>query len=141
MATFEQLAARVPGGIPEADRPRAEAALADAELAVRAEAGLGDEDALPAVLVPLVLRVARREFTNPLGLASETVGDYTWRADGRGVGTSLTEDERAEVARLVGRPDIVSVPIRQCWTPDEVRRITALRPDEVRIWSDGGASW
>lgn len=140
MVTFEQLAARVPGGIPEVDRPRAEAALADAELAVRVEARLGNEDALPAALVPLVLRVARREFANPLGLASETVGDYTWRADGRGVGTSLTEDERAEVARLVGRADVVSVPIRQCWTPDDVRRITALRTAEVRAWPDGGAS-
>jgi hypothetical protein len=50
---------------------------------------------------PIVLDVAGRGYTNPQGVASETVGPFntTFRAPG----VYLTKRERADLRRLVGR--------------------------------------
>ena len=113
----------------------------DAETAVRTEAGLADEAPLPAALDPIVLRVAIRTFANPLGVSSETIGDYTWRADGRPVGTVLSPDERAEIARVMGHGGVMSVPIRQRWTTWDRSRLTAYGPPPERRRGDDVPWW
>lgn len=125
--TYEGLEVRYPGGIPAADRARAEAALADAEAAVCAEARVNSAE-LPAVLERLVYAAAMRLFANPLGRASETIADFTWRADGLGTGTVLTDAERREIRRAVGMSDVVSVRTPLGWEPDDVRAITPTGP-------------
>ena len=138
VADFAALSARYPGGIPETDRPRAEAALEDVEASVRHEAGLDPEDELSPVLVAITLRAARREYANPVGVVSETVGDYTWRRDGvAGTGELLTAAERAEIRRAVGRAVIVSVRTPHGWTTDDVRRITPTEIDGWTAWPNG----
>ncbi|WP_431888741.1 hypothetical protein [Nocardiopsis alba] len=136
--SVDELAARYPGGIPEADRPRATAALEDAETAVRVAAALQDAEDVPRALVPLVLRVARREYANPLGRGSETLADFTWRTDGRSPGAALTEDERAEVRRAMGYGDAVSVHTPHTWTATDVQRITPTTADRWSLWPNGG---
>lgn len=142
MLTVEQFLARYPQPVPDSEHERIQAALDDAEIAVRVEAGLSDDAPLPAALEPIVLRVAIRTFANPLGISSETIGDYTWRADNRPVGTVLSPDERAEIARVMGHGGVVSVPIRQHWTASDRSRLSAYGPppperrrgDEVPWW-------
>lgn len=142
MLTVQQFLARYPQPVPDSEHERVQAALEDAEIAVRVEAGLSTDAPLPAALEPIVLRVAIRTFANPLGISSETIGDYTWRADNRPVGTVLSPDERAEIARVMGHGGVVSVPIRQHWTASDRSRLSAYGPppperrrgDEVPWW-------
>lgn len=134
---FDELSARYPGGIPEADRPRAERALYDAETAVRVAAALQDAEDVPRGLVPLVLRVARREYANPLGRGSETLADFTWRTDGRSPGATLTADERAEVRYVMGFGDVVSVATPHAWTTEDVQRITPTETGRWTLWPNG----
>ncbi|MFJ6019784.1 hypothetical protein ACIQFP_10585 [Nocardiopsis alba] len=122
--SFEALSARYPGGIPEADKARAEAALEDAESAVRVVAGFGEGEAFPEALASFTLRVARREFSNPLNLHNETLADYT-----RGMATNrdiLTEEDRAQIGRILGRSPIVAVRVNARWPAEDVRRITPV---------------
>ena len=135
---FAALSARYPGGIPEGDRSRAEAALEDAEAAVRAEAGLAVGAEFPAALVPLTLRVARREFSNPLGFGSETLADYTWRKDGVASGSLLTAEDREEIRKIMGHGAIASVPLSPGWSRDDVRRITPVGDPDGRSWFPDG---
>jgi hypothetical protein len=65
--TVQQFLARYPQPVPDSEHERVQAALEDAETAVRVEAGLSDDAPLPAALEPIVLRVAIRTFANPLG--------------------------------------------------------------------------
>lgn len=124
---FAALSARYPGGIPEADRPRAEAALEDVTNAVRTEAGLGEGEDFPPALASLTLRIARREFSNPLNLNNETLADYTRGMSGNR--DLLTDSDRAEIGRIVGASPISSVPMSPGWTIEDVRRITPVYPE------------
>ena len=68
--------------------------------------------AVPPMVVIVVCEAARRAFENPAGLQSETMGDYTWRAQMTAPATSgvfLTAAERAIVRRAVGNLGVGSV--------------------------------
>lgn len=135
---FAALSARYPGGIPEADRPRAETSLEDAENAVRVEAGLVGGEDLPPPLASFTLRVARREYANPLNLHNETLADYT-----RGMSAGrdmLTDADRAEIGRILGRSPIVSAPMSSGWETEEINRITPTGPGRWTSWPNGGVS-
>lgn len=109
LATVEDLAARLPGGIATADEDRAQAVLDDVSALIRAEAEtdwLDDEGALddvPDVVVTVTLAAARRAWLNPDGKVSETIGSYSYRVgDAGGVGVMLTEEEKRLVRRAGG---------------------------------------
>lgn len=63
-----------------------------------------EPDPVPARLGAIALEVAARAYRNPGGYSSETIDDYTYRRDAstRAAGVYLTDDETAEVRRLVG---------------------------------------
>lgn len=94
------------GSLEDEDFARAEAAIADASTLVRSEAGrtwVAEDDSVtaPDDVVAVVLRAARREFQNPSGLRSESVGDYSYSlAEGGGV--FLTDAERRIVRAAAG---------------------------------------
>lgn len=139
--TVEALSVRIPGGIPEEERDRAEAALEDAEAAVLEVAEeCGEVGELPRSLVALTLRVARREFQNPHGFASETLADYTYRQDGEGraVGADLTSSERARIRRVMGCADVVSVRLDHGWERRDVDVITPTSYGGFSVWPDRG---
>jgi hypothetical protein len=92
------------------DSPRTEAALQDASTAVRTYAGRTwvdeDEELLPVpdAIAMVTMQAAYRQMSNPLGLASEQIGQYSWRAgsSGTGAGVVLTHDERKLITLTVG---------------------------------------
>lgn len=140
--SVDDLSVRIPGGIPESDRDRAKAALEDAEAAVMEVAEeCGEVGELPPSLVALALRVARREFQNPHGFASETLADYTYRqdGDGRAVGADLTGAERARIRRVMGCSEIMSVHTPHVWEESDVAAITSVR-NAYSAWPEGGST-
>lgn len=90
------------GTLDGADKVRAERALDDAAVLALAEvseakAGAWETDA-PKVVVLVVLKAARREFENPRGLESESLGEHAvGLSDTSGV--YLTRREVAQVTR------------------------------------------
>lgn len=63
-------------------------------------------DPEPARVQAIRLEVAARAIRNPEGLTSETIDDYTWRAQPARAGVYLTLDERQELIALKsGNPD------------------------------------
>lgn len=117
-------------GIPEdslaaEDLARAEEALADAATLILAEVGATKASAwttdAPKVVVLVALKAARREFENPQGLASESVGDHTIGLS-ESSGVYLTSREVAQVRRAAsGRPGgfVGTVRITSAYEVDE----------------------
>lgn len=63
-------------------------------------------DDVPDDLVPIVVRIVHRALENPLGLASETTGNYTWRRDAAAVNelVYLSDEDRSEIKETLGAP-------------------------------------
>lgn len=105
---FEAFAARIAGGVSDADRVRAEALLEDASALVRKEAGAtwvtGDAVVdVPEIVVTITVAVAKRAFENPRGAASETTGPFGVQyPDHAGDLVFLTESEQKTLQRLRG---------------------------------------
>ncbi len=76
-----------------ADSAQAQAAIDDASAVARACVGptLDDVEApdAPGVVVAVVVGMVRRVLTNPVGLAQESLGDYSFATGGGGVATLL----------------------------------------------------
>lgn len=105
-ATLQQLAARVPGGIPQDEEARASALLLDVSAVI---ADLVDRDTAeawqtdtPDVVVAVACGAAYRALVNPLQHASVTEGNYTWRSD-KTDGVWLTPDEEKRIRRAAGQ--------------------------------------
>lgn len=84
LATLEMFEERIAGGIAEEDTVRAQAVLDDASALVRAEAGkswIGSsgmlEDDIPDVILTIVMKAAKRAFTNPDEVRSESIDNYS----------------------------------------------------------------
>lgn len=77
------------------DSAQAQAAIEDASAVARAcvEPTFDDLDAdpgpVPAVVIAVVVGMVRRVLTNPTGLQSESLGDYSFATGGSGVATLL----------------------------------------------------
>jgi hypothetical protein len=125
-ATLDDLAARVPGGISEADEPRAQAALDDASTKIRAEAGKTwtDEDGdldLPTgadawradILVTVCVQAALRAFTNPEAMTQEGIGTYSASWANATTDVYLTRAERQMVRRAAGATGLWRLAIGQ----------------------------
>lgn len=104
IATVDQLAARVPGGIAAADEDRAQAVLDDVSTLINAEAeGAWDSDTPPDVVVTICLAASRRAWVNPDGKVSETIGGYSYRVpDATATGVFLTDDEKRMIRKAAG---------------------------------------
>ena len=80
-------------GITYADAAQGAAAIADASAVARSYVypvldGVDSPDT-PAAIVAIVCNMARRLLTNPVGLAQETLGDYSYQAGTNGVATLM----------------------------------------------------
>lgn len=95
--TLTDLEVRLGRTLSGADADRAQAALVDAAAAVFACVRRVPDPA-PAVVTSVALAVALRRFHNPVGLVSETVGSYSYRA-ADDVGALLTKTECALLRR------------------------------------------
>ncbi len=70
---------------------------------------LGDPP--PAAVFDIALTVAVRAYNNPQGLASETIGSYSYtRERGQQGGVYLTEQERRQLRAAVGLAPLNSLP-------------------------------
>ena len=91
-----------PGTLDDVDADRAKAALADATVLILAE--VSPTKALrwsvdaPAVVHLVALKAARREYDNPQGLQSETLGEHTIGVSETS-GVYLTAREVAQIVR------------------------------------------
>jgi hypothetical protein len=113
LATIADLEIRLgvdPGSLAGNDLARAEANIADASHLVRTASGLSWVDSTgaanpPESVVVVVLQVAKRVYTNPDGLASETVSadgaSYSASNNQAALGTYLTDDELTVVRTAV----------------------------------------
>lgn len=123
-ASFQELAARTPGGIDDSDLERALAALDDASSLIRDEAGKSwvDTDgnlALPIgadawradTLVRVCCSAARRSLDNPEGVTQESLGAYSVGVSNSSSDVYLTSGERRSVKRAAGKGSIGAVPI------------------------------
>lgn len=105
LASVAALEARLgvePDSLADTDLARAEAALEDASILVRAEAGkswvdgLGALSGVPDPVATVVVLAAARAYRNPDGLASESIGGayaYSYGSEAQG-GVYLTDAER-----------------------------------------------
>lgn len=99
-----------PAEVPAEDRTAAEEAVNDAIGLVMAEVpavvAARWETALPSVVYTVTLKAARREYENPNGYTSESLGEHSagiaaWNA----TGAYLTAREAAQVRRAAGLPE------------------------------------
>ncbi|WP_395295548.1 hypothetical protein ACF9IK_20000 [Kitasatospora hibisci] len=103
------MSARRPVPIGDAERARVAILCEDASALILAEAGTPlPEAALPVAKV-LAVRMVGRALDNPGGFTAETIGSYSYQRDASAsAGLGLTEDERAQLRRLVGLPQTAS---------------------------------
>ena len=98
--------------VPEFDTATAELARELATAEIRLEAGPLRYDALTDLspLKAVALAVAKRVVTNPSGLRSSSIDDYseTYASESL-AGAELTDAEKKKIRRIVGRPSAFSV--------------------------------
>jgi hypothetical protein len=106
LITVAELVARP--GFDGIDSGQAQALIDDASALVREAASphldeVESPDTPPAV-VAVIVNMIRRGWTNPVGMAQESLGDYSYSTGGAGVATLyLTTRERRIVRRVVGK--------------------------------------
>ncbi|WP_433224472.1 hypothetical protein [Microtetraspora malaysiensis] len=129
LVTVDEFAARWPDPLTEAERERVGLLLSDASCLVREEARpvCVCRKHAPFAVRQLVMDLAGRQLSNPNGITSETVGDYSYqRARGSAVGMRLTPDERSELFRALYIPEIASVPMASGFPPARVEEYTPV---------------
>lgn len=148
-ATVSELAARMPGGLPDDETPRADAALSDASALIRAEAGtdwVDDAGALsgvPDVVVMVAIAVARRALSNPDGLTSESIQDYSraFASNSASADVYLTKGERRVVRQAAGRSGLWTMATTRVDVGADVPSVTVgyagTSPEELDPFSEG----
>lgn len=102
LITVEQLIARP--GFDGVDEAEASAVLDDVSALVASVADLTTPwtaETVPAVVVPVIVSMARRGLSNPRGLTGEQLGDYGWQAQGGAGSSSLYPTSREK--RIIRR--------------------------------------
>lgn len=108
-ASLDDFGVRLPGGLADADVPRAQAALDDASTEIRSEAGQAWESApedpswAADALMRICCAVARRSFTNPDGVTQSSLGSYSESVSNASPDVYLTAAEKRTIARIAGR--------------------------------------
>ena len=125
-ATVEDLAVRIPGGIPAADLARAEAYLEDASSLIEEETGRDFAGGVPSKVKRICLAAALRAWFNPDYRDDTTIADYRTRISVSG-GVYLTDEEKRELAKFSSDSGL--------WVQPMVRRDRAPweGADEVRV--------
>jgi hypothetical protein len=112
--TVEELAARMPGGLADADRARAQAALDDASTLIRLEAGtawaadgtidFGDlDDWKQDVVTAVAIAAARRALENPDGATEMSIGDASMKLANDSNDVFLKAAEKSAIRSIAGR--------------------------------------
>ena len=123
LASLQQLEARFPGGLPDADTQRALAALDDASAWIRVEAGEDwlDDDGLletvPAAIVSVCCAVARRIVDNPAGIMQRSIAGYSEGLTNASTDVYLTKQEKAMIRKVTGTGGLVAVVLESPYTP------------------------
>lgn len=131
---------------PEAktDEERAQALLEDASAVIRAAGNSGwTSTSVPASVVPIVIGVVIRAWTNPAGLSDEQVGTYavTYASSG---GVYLLPDEVAAIQRGAGRTGLHTVSTTRTDPATGVPDVPSVLPcypngaTPVDVWSHLG---
>lgn len=108
LATIEEFADRIPGGIDGGDTARAQAMLVDASALIRSEAGITWTDDDPPVTVPDVVKTicmsaAKRAFLNPDGVNSVAIDGHSASFATGSPDVYLTRAEKSAVRRAAGK--------------------------------------
>ena len=130
LATVEDLAVRVPGGIPTADEQRAQAYLDDASAMIEEEVGRTFSD-VPPTARRICLSVAQRAWFNPAFVSSEQLGDFNTSYAARG-GVYLTAEEKADLGKLKASASLWVQPLGRH------DRLVHPREDFVYVQDQGG---
>lgn len=135
LAAVADLGARLPGGISEADEPRAQAALEDASSKIRSVAGVtwttDDEldDDVPDIIVTICCSAARRSFVNPDGVTGENAGSYGFTQANASPDVYLTKAEQGAVRKAAGKSGMWSQPMTR-GGPDVTTWVDVTGTDE-----------
>lgn len=108
LVSYAAFVARYENTVPVADAERVQAFLDDAYALVTSIGGVdylaGAEADIPAAVVAVVCAAVRRAYENPLGLAGESIGDYSWRGGAASEnGVAFTKSEKGIIRRATGR--------------------------------------
>lgn len=134
LAEVDDLQARLGRTLSTDERVRAAAAIEDASALVREEARrTWAGETVPGAIRAVVLRVARREFTNPDSRVNRQIGPFSETYSAQAGTAYLTDDERAIVARY--RP----AGVRGLWTLSTTRD-AELNPDRF-VRDQYGGDW
>jgi hypothetical protein len=137
LATIEDIAARQPGGVPDADETRVTALLTDASALVRAVAGIdwlddtGQLTPVPDIIVAIVCASARRAYNNPEGAVSESDGSWSQTNASKAGDPYLEPYEEKRIRQAAGRNELWALPITR--DPEHVGLETSRR----RPWVSG----
>ncbi|PAU46715.1 hypothetical protein CK936_22620 [Streptomyces albireticuli] len=113
MCSAEDVEARLGRLLDEGERGMVGVLIADASQLVDLEAGFPPRpDPLPYFFASLAAKLVTRVVRNPDGFVSEQAGEYSYRIAGESAaGLALTETEKRQVARFLGRNPLRSVAI------------------------------
>lgn len=133
LVSLEDFEARLAEPLTADERKRAELLLQDASDLVREEVGPVEiPDPAPFTVRQLVMDLAGRVFSNPKGITTENIGDYSYSLSRAQInGMALMPAEREALYRCLGIPFIASAPMSFGYDRDTVRRFTPIG------WSDG----
>lgn len=141
--TFEDFQVRFENTVPAGDEERVAAFLEDACSFVTdivgaettAPWGDGSGGTTPGTVVAIVCTAVRRAYENPLGLAGETIGDYSWSAGGSAAGVYFTDVEKRALRRAAGHSAVQSLVMRNPFaSPDGVVYIPIEGSEEPVPW-------
>ncbi|UJB43600.1 hypothetical protein [Streptomyces sp. A1-5] len=130
LADFE---ARLPEPLTANERRRCELLLQDASDLVREEvAPVAVPEPPPLVVRQLVMDLAGRVLTNPRGITTENIGDYSYSLARSAInGMALMPAEREALYRCLGLQYVASVPMQSGPAGETVRQATPTG------WADG----
>ncbi|MCZ0973159.1 hypothetical protein O1L55_20695 [Streptomyces albulus] len=116
-ASVDDLEARLSGPfVDEADRARAKALLEDATAVMLERLDwpeIPDGCKIPSILRTTCLSIALRVYNNPMGITSESMGDYSYRRAANSVaGMSLLPQEIEVLEKYRRKSPIVSARVR-----------------------------
>jgi hypothetical protein len=133
LVSFADYEARLAESLTADERKRAELLLQDASDLVREEVGPVEiPDPAPFVVRQLVMDLAGRVFSNPKGITTENIGDYSYSLARSAInGMALMPAEREALYRCLGIPFMASAPMSSGMSGETVRRFTPTG------WADG----
>jgi len=133
--TLHEFQVRYENTVPPADEERVDAFLADACALAENIAGTaygdGSGSEVPGAIMSTVCTAVRRAYDNPMGLGSETIGDYSWRVSSASAGVYFTPAESRVIRRAAGKTSVGTIEL-QGMLPDTI--------DDAQYVNDAGSS-